>query len=129
MIFATYWFVVFVTVVVIMFRYLPAPRARLAGLLLASFVFHRHFACAAGMLPHAVGAVIRSTCDIAAHTGPRTPGFVISAAALVHYKDGHFLATDVVALLSPAVATSANSWLGRGLPATPPLAISFFTFE
>src|SRR5215831_20516010 len=118
MIFATYWFVVFVTVVVIMFRYLPAPRARLAGLLLASFVFHRHFAGAAGMLPIAVVAVITWSVARSAHTGARTTGIVISAAALVLYKYGHFLATDVVGLLSPAVATSANAWLGRWLPAT-----------
>src|SRR5438093_5461361 len=129
MIFATYWFLVFVAAVAVGFHILRAPGARLAWLLLASLTFHRHFAGAAGMLPIAVVALITWTLARFARAAACTVGVAISAAALVLYKYGHFVATDVLGLVSPALAQGANRWLAGWLPATPPLAISFFTFE
>jgi alginate O-acetyltransferase complex protein AlgI len=81
------------------------------------------------MLPIAVVAIITWVVARSPREGARTVGIVISAGALGLYKYGHFLATDVIGLVNPTAATSANAWLGRWLPATPPLAISFFTFE
>jgi alginate O-acetyltransferase complex protein AlgI len=129
MIFATYWFVVFAPAVCLGYRLLPGGRLRLAWLLAASLVFHRHFAGAAGMLPIAVVGTITFALGLTRRPGACALGIVISAAALCTYKYAHFVASDLVGLASAETGHRAAAWVDRVLPAMPPLAISFFTFE
>ncbi len=128
MIFATYWFIVFGIAVGLGWALLPSS-CRLPWLLGASLVFHRHFAGAAGMLPIALLAT--ATYFIARTRHPRAcvTGIVLSAAALAFYKYGHFFAADVVGLVSAPLAARLQDAIEQLQPATPPLAISFFTFE
>jgi alginate O-acetyltransferase complex protein AlgI len=128
MIFATYWFIVFAFVVVVGWAALP-PRWRLVWLLGASLVFHRHFAGAAGMLPIALLGAATYLLARTRRPDACVAGIVLSAAALAFYKYGHFLATDVLGLLSASLAEWVLAGIDRLQPVTPPLAISFFTFE
>lgn len=129
MIFLTYWFVLFAAVVLPLIWLLPWPGVRLALVVAASAVFHTHFAGPAGVLPilvlglmtYAIGAMRnRRLCAL---------GIGVCVFALIFYKYTHFVAGELLG--------SANERLGRALlavtqpliPAGPPLAISFFTFE
>ena len=79
----------------------------------------------------------RSHCSRPRHTlsrghgthGRALAGIVLSATALAFYKYGQFLAADVVGLLNAPLAARLQDVIERLQPATPPLAISFFTFE
>lgn len=128
MIFATYWFIVFAFVVGLGWTALP-PRWRLVWLLAASLVFHRHFAGAAGMLPIALLGAATYLLAQTRRPNACVTGIVLSAAALAFYKYGNFLATDVLGLLSAPLAEWVRAGIDRLQPVTPPLAISFFTFE
>ena len=58
MIFATYWFLLFAVVAVLVFRLLPGPAWRQAWLAVACAVFHWHFAGPAGVKPIIVLMII-----------------------------------------------------------------------
>ena len=59
MIFNTSWFLVFFPIVYVVFLLLPGARLRFAFLLLASAVFHWHYAGPAGVAPIIVIASIQ----------------------------------------------------------------------
>jgi alginate O-acetyltransferase complex protein AlgI len=54
---------------------------------------------------------------------------VVCVGALLFYKYSHFLLESLLAYLSPEAARSTGVFADKGLPAAPPLAISFFAFE
>jgi alginate O-acetyltransferase complex protein AlgI len=135
MIFNTSWFLVFFPVVYLVFLLLPGARLRFAFLLLASAVFHWHYAGPAGVAPIIVIAV----CTFAVgHALGRAParsrrrklllaaGVAVPVAALVGYKYRVLLLGSVgLGSRSPAQAGPGLGAAGVALP----LAISFFTFE
>ncbi len=128
-IFTTYWFVVFVVVVLPIFWLLRRPALRLPFLALACVAYHYHFAGPAGLLPimglggftYAVG-LTRNRIACAA-------GITLSVVALCFYKYTHFLTGELLYLLNPGWGAAAERSVGGWVPAAPPLAISFFAFE
>ncbi|HEY4230072.1 MAG TPA: MBOAT family O-acyltransferase [Thermoanaerobaculia bacterium] len=133
MIFNTSWFLVFFPIVYVLFLLLPGTRLRFAFLLLASAVFHWHYAGPAGVAPIIVIAICTFAIGLAL---PRTPqasrqrklllalGVAIPVAALIGYKY-RVLLLGTVGLGGPP---QVRPGLGAGGVALP-LAISFFTFE
>ena len=132
MLFNTSWFLVFFLICYPAFLLIPTARARFAFLLLASAVFHYHFAGPAGVRPIIVIAIC-------------TFGFGLWLARLAPGSRGRFL-VFVASIAVPALALigykyrvlllSALGLEGSGLAGTLgaarpalPLAISFFTFE
>ena len=129
MIFTTYWFVVFTAIVFPVFWLVRWPAARLGVLLAACAVFHAHFAGAAGVLPIVVLAV---ATFFAGRSG--RPDWCLAAIALCvfglgFYKYAAFFSHGFLALFDAGLADRTAAFLKQALPATPPLAISFFTFE
>ena len=95
MIFNTSWFLVFFPVVYVLFLLLPGARLRFAFLLLASAVFHWHYAGPAGVAPIIVIAACTFAIGLAlARTPPASRqrrlllalGVAIPVAALIAYK-------------------------------------------
>ncbi|MBK7839400.1 MAG: hypothetical protein IPJ49_17365 [Candidatus Obscuribacter sp.] len=56
-------------------------------------------------------------------------GMVIVAAALIFYKYSFFILNDVMALVNKPLADYFASQVQAGMPAAPPLAISFFALS
>ena len=133
MIFNTSWFLVFFPIVYVLFLLLPGTRLRFAFLLLASAVFHWHYAGPAGVAPIIVIALCTFAIGLAL---PKTPqasrprklllalGVAIPVAALVAYKY-RVLLLGTVGLGGPVRVRPGLGAAGVALP----LAISFFTFE
>ena len=129
MIFTTYWFLLFATLAVAVFRLLPRAQWRLWWLAVACAVFHTHFAGPAGVLP-IIGLMI--VTFFAGRT--RSPawcvaGMVVCVAALAFYKYALFLIGAAVAPWSADLAASLTSGARAMMPGAPPLAVSFFVFE
>jgi alginate O-acetyltransferase complex protein AlgI len=133
MIFNTSWFLVFFPIVYVLFLLLPGTRLRFAFLLLASAVFHWHYAGPAGVAPIIVIAICTFAIGLAL---PKTPqasrqrklllalGVAIPVAALIGYKY-RVLLLGTVGLGGPPQVRPGLGAAGVALP----LAISFFTFE
>jgi alginate O-acetyltransferase complex protein AlgI len=129
MIFLSYWFFIFAIVFFAIFWALPWGLARRAALAVGCVAFQIHFAGAAGVAPIVVIAVVTYLCGLAA--GPVAPlvGIATCAAALMVYKYSVFVAANTAGAISENWGSSAVDVLHGLLPATPPLAISFFVFE
>jgi alginate O-acetyltransferase complex protein AlgI len=129
MIFTTYWFSLFAVAFFPLFWAARIPWLRLGLLLAGCFVFHAHFAGAAGMLP----IIVLATTTYAAGLWRRRAVLYVAMAlpvlALVFYKYTHFVALSVVALADPGWGRHADQFANAFLPITPPLAVSFFVFE
>lgn len=129
MIFATYWFIVFAAVFFPLFGCVRAPGRRLVVLLAACFCFQWHFAGPAGMWPILGLAALTYLAGLSDRRWHRWAAITVVVAALAFYKYSHFLAIEVIGPVSPGF----GSWVDRHalawLPAAPPLAISFFSFE
>jgi len=133
MIFNTSWFLVFFPIVYVVLLLLPGARLRFAFLLLASAVFHWHYAGPAGVAPIIVIALCTFAIGLAL---PRTPagslqrkfllaaGVAVPVAALIAYKY-RVLLLGTVGLGGPPQVRPGLGAAGVALP----LAISFFTFE
>lgn len=133
MIFNTSWFLLFFPIVYVLFLLIPGARARLGFLLLASAVFHYHYAGRAGVAPIIAIALCTFGFGLAL---PRTPAGtrrrkILLAAAiavpvlvLVGYKY-RLLLLGSMGFGGPAQARPGLGAAGVALP----LAISFFTFE
>jgi alginate O-acetyltransferase complex protein AlgI len=133
MIFNTSWFLVFFPIVYVVFLLLPGARLRFAFLLLASAIFHWHYAGPAGVAPIIVIAISTFSIGLAlARTaeGSRrrklllAAGVAIPVAALIGYKY-RVLLLGTMGLGGPAQVRPGLGAAGVALP----LAISFFTFE
>src|SRR5581483_3497631 len=129
MIFNTYWFVVFAVAFFPIYWLLPWPTLRGVWLLAACAVFHFHFAGPAGVLPIIGLGLATYFCALSRQRWLCVAAIVLCAAALIGYKYVYFLCNDLVGAWNPAWAKLGATTAHRLLPAAPPLAISFFTFE
>lgn len=129
MIFNTYWFFLALVPFLIIYWFTPRPLARMIVLLVFCAIFHTHFAGAAGVIPIIVLAVITYFCGRTQNKHAIAAAIGICVAALCFYKYLFFISDDIVGALNPELGKSFKLIFTTLLPATPPLAISFFTFE
>lgn len=133
MIFCTHWFIIAVSIFLPIY-WLAGGRPKWRAFILLGFclIFHSHFAGAAGVLPIITLALITYFCGrLSGTTGGAAAivGIIISTAALLTYKYHQFLLFDLLGAVNRPLAEHFASLLKPLLPATPPLAISFFAFE
>lgn len=158
-IFNTYWFILFAAATTTLFWVLRRPGLRLWFLAIACVVFHFHFAGPAGMLPIVELGVVTYLLGLTRHRFACAAGIAFNVLALCFYKYTHFFAAEVLGHLSPALGAAMTKYTAtglftpglfapgtaeksgfiqglvavfpalRGLPAAPPLAMSFFAFE
>jgi alginate O-acetyltransferase complex protein AlgI len=129
MIFTTYWFSLFACGFFPLFWAARMGWLRLGLLLAACFVFHAHFAGAAGMLPIIVLATTTYCAGLWRNRGALYAAMILPVLALVFYKYTHFVALSIVGLANPAWGARTDHFALAFLPVTPPLAVSFFVFE
>jgi len=129
MIFNTYWFALFAAVFFPAYWLLRSPGLRSGWLLGGCAVFHTHFAGPAGVLPIAALGVLTYACALSRLRSLCYTAVAACVAALVFYKYTHFLSSEVLATFAPALGSRAATLTASWLPATAPLALSFFTFE
>jgi alginate O-acetyltransferase complex protein AlgI len=131
MLFLEGWFWIFGAVAIPGYWACPRP-LKVYWLLLASAVFHYHFAGPAGMAPIIVlGTLTYSTAlALSANRAPRAfpAACVLVAGALAFYKYSGFAVQNGETLLT-ALALRIPSWMREWRSPAAPLAISFFTFE
>lgn len=138
MIFNTTWFLIFMLLVYPVFLLIPRKRWRFYFILVASAVFHTHFAGPAGVLPIIVmgvatyffGILLDRQRQVPESLWPRMPGMVVAALAvpalgLIYYKYRYFI-FDSLSFLPSAWLPSLEPFFKLG---PMPLAISFFAFE
>ncbi len=129
MIFTSYWFVVFAAIFFPLYWLIPSRPVRLGLLLVACAIFHTRFAGAAGVLPIVVLAVATYFAGRSGRGSWCLAVIVLCVLALGFYKYTDFFARSILGWINPQWATAAGAALKDALPAAPPLAISFFTFE
>jgi len=129
MIFTTYWFIVFAAIFFPLYWLIPSRPARLGLLLVACAIFHTHFAGAAGVVPIVVLAGVTYFAGRSGRPGWCLGGIVLCVLGLGFYKYSEFCARSVLGWMNPQWAAQVGAFLKQALPAAPPLAISFFTFE
>lgn len=129
MIFNTYWFLCTVVPFLLLYWLVPVAKIRLVLLLCYCALFHFHFAGSAGVLPIVVLAIITYACGLSGRKKALVAGIVICVLALCFYKYMLFVSDEIVAPLLPDLAITLRNAAVAILPASPPLAISFFTFE
>jgi len=129
MIFDTYWFLFGVVLFLPLYWLAGTPKIRLWLLLCFCFLFHMHFAGAAGVVPIVVLASLTYFAGRSANRLFCAAAIVACTLALCHYKYSLFFADEAFAFLTPEAKDTFHSLVRSTLPLTPPLAISFFTFE
>jgi alginate O-acetyltransferase complex protein AlgI len=129
MIFTTYWFFAFAALAFVLYWLTPSPRARLVLLFIGCAVFHAHFAGAAGVAPIVVLAVTTFFVGRSGRPAWCLAAIALCVAALAFYKYSPFLVRSIVGVFNQESAEHSAAWVKSILPAAPPLAISFFTFE
>jgi alginate O-acetyltransferase complex protein AlgI len=129
MIFNTYWFALFAAVFFPGYWILRSSGWRSWWLLGGCVVFHAHFAGPAGVLPIAALGLLTYACALSRLRPLCYAAIATCAAALVFYKYTHFLGTAVLGAFTPAIGASSSPPAAGTWPGTPPLALSFFTFE
>ena len=128
-IFTSYWYTLFAVVFFAAYWAAPWRLPRLGLLVAGSFWFYLHFAGAAGILPIVVLAATTYLGGLLPWRGARVVAMALPIASLVFYKYTHFLAEQVVGLVSADWAVRSDALAGHWLPAAAPLAVSFFVFE
>lgn len=129
MIFSTYWFIVAAAIFLPLYWLARKPSWRFGLLLAFCFIFHAHFAGPAGVAPI---IVLGLTTFLIGRTRNKTAcgtGIALCVLALCFYKYTHFFFGELLGHLNPALSTHVDMSASSCLPALPPLAISFFTFE
>lgn len=130
MIFATYWFLFGVFCFLPIYYVVRIPALRFSCLLAFCFLFHAHFAGAAGMAPIICLFLLTFVVGLFGERKHNTIAIVALVVALFTYKYHHFFCTQIFPLLiGPDWAADLDQILTKTLPVTPPLAISFFVFE
>jgi len=129
MIFTTYWFCLFSLIFFPLYLLNRVPWVRLVLLLGFCFIFHAHFAGAAGVIPIVVLSITTYLAGLSRKPWILRLGMALPIFALLFYKYTHFLALNCVTLISSQVGLQLDQSLTAHLPLTPPLAISFFVFE
>ena len=128
MIFSTYWFLTALSIFLICYA-VSEPKLRVILLLAFCIIFHTHFAGSAGVMP--IIGLGAATYILARSQDKRaqTLGIVACCLTLIFYKYSHFICRDLLGAIGTAQAKQLDAWLDKTLPATAPLAISFFVFE
>ncbi len=129
MIFTTYWFGLFALAFFPIYWSLRLPGPRFWFLLAACFVFHGHFAGAAGVVPIVVLATATYAAGLSRRRWAIDAAMLLAVLALVGYKYTHWLALDLLGWIDPAGGRRLDAIARAALPSAPPLAVSFFTFE
>src|SRR5262245_9281912 len=129
MIFTTYWFYVFAVAFVPLYWIAQRSWLRLTLLLLGCFVFHAHFAGAAGVAPIIVLATLTFFAGLSGRRWVFYSAIGLVVTSLLVYKYSHFLALEVIGCWNPLLGKELDRVAKAWLPVTPPLAVSFFTFE
>ncbi|HXD52285.1 MAG TPA: hypothetical protein VN689_10355, partial [Burkholderiales bacterium] len=129
MIFTTYWFCLFALGFFPLYWAARPAWLRFALLLGLCLVFHAHFAGAAGVAPIIVLALLAYSAGLSGRKWALYGAMAAAVLALVVYKYSHFIALDVIGALNPSLGKTLDGFARRWLPITPPLAVSFFTFE
>ncbi|HEY3902225.1 MAG TPA: MBOAT family O-acyltransferase [Chthoniobacter sp.] len=129
MIFTTYWFLVFAAIAFPIYWLLPGRLPRFVWLLAVCAIFHGHFAGAAGVLPIIVLALATYFAGRSGRPGWCAAAITLCVAALGIYKYAPFFTNACIGWFDPKLAEQWTAWIKQTLPAAPPLAISFFTFE
>ena len=129
MIFTTYWFGLFALAFFPLYWLARRAGVRFGLLLAACFVFHAHFAGVAGILPIIGLALVTYLAGLARSRWALYTAMLLSVLALVCYKYTHWLALDLLGAIHPRWGAELNAAADVALPSTPPLALSFFTFE
>jgi alginate O-acetyltransferase complex protein AlgI len=132
MIFLDSWFWIFAAIAVPGFWLCPKP-AKLYWLLVASGVFHFHFAGPAGMAPILLLALLTYVTGIAIAGGKGRRLFIATCTfvigSLLFYKYSNFGIVSLGALATTLGIESLPGELDTWRAPIAPLAISFFTFE
>jgi alginate O-acetyltransferase complex protein AlgI len=129
MIFFSYYFALFAVTFFALYWALPWRRVRRWLLLAACVTFHAYFAGPAGVLPI---IFLASGTYLAGRSRDRRAciGWIaVCVSALCFYKYANFLSASLIGLIVPDLGTQMAGLAKGVLPAAPPLAISFFTFE
>lgn len=129
MIFTTYWFFVFAAILFPLYWLTPSRQARLALLLAGCAIFHGHFAGAAGVIPIVVLGIATYFAGRSGRSGWCLAVIALCVASLGIYKYSPFFVGSALGFFDAQLAEKSALWIRQVLPATPPLAISFFTFE
>ena len=129
MIFTTYWFCLFALLFFLLYWLSPRPWLRLALLLAFCSIFHAHFAGAAGMLPIIILSITTYLAGLWRNQWALRVAIALPVLALACYKYTHFIALSIISLIHPAWGTQIDQFAVGHLPITPPLGVSFFTFE
>ncbi len=132
MIFLDNWFWIFAAIAVPGFWLCPKP-AKLYWLLVASGIFHFHFAGPAGMAPILLLALVTYITGIAIAGGRERRLFiaacVLVVGSLLFYKYSNFTIASFGVMSSMFGFGSLPDGLAAWQAPIAPLAISFFTFE
>ncbi len=129
MIFNTYWFVCAVIPYLVLYLAIPVARLRFYLLILFCLVFHFHFAGPAGVIPIFVLGSVTYLCALSNNRVLIQSAIFFCVAALCFYKYTFFISEEIVSLFFSGQGRELASIASSSLPASPPLAISFFTFE
>lgn len=129
MIFSTYWFLLFALAFFPLYWVARPSWLRLSILLISCSLFQAQFAGAAGMMPIIVLSLTTYAAGLWRNKWALRVGMSLPVLALVFYKYTHFLSLNLLSLLNPAWGTQVNQLAQAYMPATPPLAVSFFAFE
>ena len=124
MIFATYWFLAFAALFLPLFWVVRDVRLRMAIVLAGSALFFCHFAGSAGVLPIIFLGFVVYLVGLSEAPWAHGAGVALCVFALIAYKYSGFLITNLL-----GTSNGVGDAIKALLPATPPLAISFFTFE
>ena len=129
MIFATYWFLAFAILFFPIFWLCRRPTLRLGLILVVSAIFHTHYAGPAGVMPIVAMGVIVYFIGLSDNRAANAVGIILCVLMLVGYKYLVFLSANLLGMFHAELGTKVSAAMRNSLPETPPLAISFFTFE
>ncbi len=129
MIFNTYWFFIALLPFLLIYWAVPSSILRMVTLLIFCAIFHTHFAGAAGVKPIIVLALVSYGCALSRNKHLIALAISFCVMALCFYKYLFFVSDELIGALNPELGKSFKLIFTSVLPAAPPLAISFFTFE
>src|SRR6185369_12467652 len=115
MIFSTYWFLISAAALLPVYWLVRRPQIRLAVLLIFCFIFHAHFAGAAGVAPIICLGLMTYLIGRSKNKAACTVGIAICVLSLCFYKYTHFLFSELLSSINPQlgkdVDTTASQWL------------------
>ena len=126
----SYWFAVFAAAFFICYWSVQNAAVRQMLLLFFGAGFQWHFAGPAGVYPIILLTLITYSAGISGSRFLQKAAIVTCVCALVFYKYSLFLAAELLGLISKEYSAELVASLKASIvPASPPLAISFFVFE